>query len=273
MSSKSVILIIVIYLLVGCNKSDDKTFEEPAPRTYQDIENDFKAFDFTPGVNYFYVQSYGHENARYYNFEIILPSAEDSEKKPLIVYFPVPDLEYNNGQYSYVHPKCLLEAMAESMEAVILIFDSWYYFFLGDRSKDEEMKVTMIELATKYLNVNPSKILVTGFGYGANDAFYFAENYPELFSAAIPIHGFQEIPLSPEEIKIIRTPMYLIFGEYRFTQAEPTLIQMESFVQQANNLGSNITLIIAPTVGTTQCDYVPYLKNGIDWLQTEVWIE
>lgn len=271
MSSKLIYILFLSIVIIGCSKSNDSLPENNYPRTFEDIENDFKAFQFEPGVNYFYVQSYGYENARYYNFEIILPSVENSEIRPLIVYFPSPDLENNNGEYSFVYTRCLLETLTESMEAVVLILDSWYLDFFTDKSKDELMKITMIELATKFLSVDSSKVLLMGFGYGADDSLYFVENHPELFSAAIPIASNTNTIFSSSEINRINLPIYLIFGEYQFSQSEPTLEQMELFVQQINNLGSNITLIVAPTVGVKQCDYVPYLKNGMEWLQTKIW--
>lgn len=52
MHSKYCILIIVLYLFTGCTRSDTNISEETAPRTFQDIEDDFRAFEFKPGVNY-----------------------------------------------------------------------------------------------------------------------------------------------------------------------------------------------------------------------------
>lgn len=235
MHSKYCILIIVLYLFTGCTRSDTNISEETAPRTFQDIEDDFRAFEFKPGVNYFYVQSYGYENAGFYNFEIILPPAENSEIIPLIIFFSTPNLENNNGAYSFVNSRCLIEAIAESMEAVILVLDSWHLDFFENKSKDKVMKITMIELARKFLAVDSSKTLITGFEYGADDSLYFVENYPDLFSAAIPIASNPNLIFSSSEITTTGVPIYLILGEHQFSLSQPILEQIELFVQESNN--------------------------------------
>lgn len=82
---------------------------------------------------------------------------------------------------------------------------------------------------------------------------------------------WQPLNLSYENRILQKTeiPLYAIQGElvelFAFTYTE-------SYEELSVNAGSDITLLKA--VGLTPlvaCDYVPYLKDAIEWLKTSVW--
>ena len=67
----------------------------------------------------------------------------------------------------------------------------------------------------------------------------------------------------------IDTPLYVIHGEN--DELFP-LAETQAWVDQSVEAGSTIEFVVAPGLTHNQaCDYVPYLKDAIEWLNTSVW--
>lgn len=118
--------------------------------------------------------------------------------------------------------------------------------------------------AIKYWNVDANKIAVTGYSNGGNGSWYFAEHYPELFSAAIPMAS--SYPIN----KKLNTPLYVIHGgkDELFS-----VTKTSEWVEKTKEAGSNIRYIIIEERSHFQgCSYVPELKKAQKWLQN-LWKE
>lgn len=118
---------------------------------------------------------------------------------------------------------------------------------------------SIITNAIKYWNVDPKKVAIMGYSNGGNGSWYFAEHFPELISAAIPMASSYAIN------KKVEVPLYAIHG------AKDELFPVKrttQYVNQTKNAGSDVTLSINERLSHFQgCAYVDELKRAAEWLK------
>lgn len=180
------------------------------------------------------------------------------EKKALIIA-----LHWAGGGKTYKEfNDCLALPALETLNAIIVSPESENQRW--STANNVEKILFIIANAKKYWNINPQKIAVTGYSNGGNGSWFFAENYPELFSAAIPIAGLYAIN------KKIEIPLYVIHG------AKDELFKVGKTTQYINNTqnaGSDVTFIINEELSHYNgCSYIADLKNAGKWLEA-IWSE
>lgn len=133
---------------------------------------------------------------------------------------------------------------------------------LWDTRNNIDKILAIVANSQKYWNVDPQKIAIMGYSNGGNGSWFFAEKYPELFSAAIPMASSYPIH------KKIDVPLYVIHG------AKDELFKVsktKQWVAKTKTEGSNVTLIINEGLSHFQgCAYDNDLKNAGEWLQ-QIW--
>ena len=128
-------------------------------------------------------------------------------------------------------------------------------------TNNEDKILTVIANAKKYWNVDPNKIAIMGFSNGGNGSWYFAEKYPELFSAAIPMAS--AYPLSTK----IAVPVYVIHGK---KDELFDVSRTEKWVTKTKEKGSEIIFVIDGELTHYQaCAYIELLKDAGEWLQNK----
>ena len=124
--------------------------------------------------------------------------------------------------------------------------------------------LSIIEHSQHYWNVDPKKIAVVGYSNGGNGSWYFAEHYPEKFSAAIPMAS--SYPVNEQ----IDVPLHVIHG------AKDELFAIEktkTYVRKTKDAGTEVKLVVNETLSHFQaCLYAEDLKNAGEWLK-ELWKE
>ena len=266
-NSLKVASVLSLFLIVASCGSDDDTFEinTSNTRTFEDVIADFENIDFQTGVNDLSVES--TFNNVFWNFRVIIPeSASDLNKRPLVVRL--------HGAATIVNPdlhkttECLVEPGFALLEPIILSPNSdgfiWY-----DLPNQE--KVTLLtELMQTFLPVDEEKVVIMGYSDGANGAWYYAQHYPELYSAAIPLASAYN-PIRPNVNTPVKIdiPMYVIHGSQ--DQLFP-LSNTQGFVDTAVEAGTDLEFVVADGLDHfNSCDYVPYLQDAVTWLQNTVW--
>ncbi|MEM7380889.1 MAG: dienelactone hydrolase family protein [Bacteroidota bacterium] len=117
---------------------------------------------------------------------------------------------------------------------------------------------TIIAQAVKHWKVDPKKVVVSGYSNGGNGSWFFAEHYPELFSAAIPMASAYK---AERKIKI---PLYVVHGEK--DELFP-LSRTQQWVEMAKKKGSDITLVVNSGLSHFEgCAYTEELKKASQWL-------
>lgn len=118
-------------------------------------------------------------------------------------------------------------------------------------------------LALRHWPVDPARVAVTGYSLGGLGSWHYANNYPELFSAAIPMAGTYRVTTP------VRIPIYFIHGEN--DELFP-LVGVQQDAQSVTDTGGEAVLNVVPGLGHGQaCDYVPALREGARWLLETVW--
>ncbi len=257
-----IVKVVLLSFLFNCDKADDGAFKNT--RTLQDAIHDFNLLNFSTGINDLEIE--GSFSNVFWRFRVIIPeTASEINKRPLIVCLHGgtsiidPDLHKNTS--------CLEEQGLANIDAILLCPNSEGFSWGG--IPEQEKVLTLTDLVQANLSVDENKIAIMGYSDGGNGAWFYAEKYPDYFSAAIPISSSYKT-LNPEDIKLkIEIPLYVIHGE------KDELFLLESIVEVVANYkknGTDIQLFIADKLGHfNSCLYVPYLSLATEWLENEVW--
>ena len=129
-------------------------------------------------------------------------------------------------------------------------------------AQNEEKILKLIELAKRHWNVDPNKIIVTGYSNGGNGSWYFAEKYPKIIRAAIPMASAYAVQSK------IEVPLYVIHGE------KDELFDVNKIREEVNMAaakGAQIKLSVNPEFSHYMaCAYVDELRKAVTWLQTQL---
>jgi len=257
-----ILKVLFLSLLFNCGKSDDGVFKNT--RSLQDAIDDFNLLSFSKGINDIEIE--GSFSNVYWRFRVIIPeSASEINKRPLIVCLHGgasridPDLHKNTS--------CLEELGLANIDAILLCPNSEGFSWGG--LPEQEKILTLTDLVKTNLPVDENKIVIMGYSDGGNGAWFYAEKYPDYFSAAIPISSSYNT-LNPDDIKLkIDIPLYVIHGK------KDELFPLESIVTVVENykkVGTDIELLVADELGHfNSCLYVPYLNQAAEWLENDVW--
>jgi hypothetical protein len=156
---------------------------------------------------------------------------------------------------------CQAIAGLASTEAIIVVPSSpggiWW---------NPQMDILMMDMLEKMItawNVNPKQIALTGYSNGATATWLYADKYPDVFSAAIPVSGSYANSFS------FNIPLYVIHGE---NDELFSLTYTQGVIDGSINKGSDIQFIVADGRSHYEgCNFVPFLEGAADWLVEDVW--
>ena len=250
---------LLIISLVSCSSSDDS--DTPPQRTYADVQADFANIVFNTGVN---DVSIVNTNGITWNFRVVMPDVDFSNNdRPLIM-----TLHGASGGDPNAHKNtdCYAEPGFASLDPIIISPNGganlWTTF------TNQEMVLTLVDLARDYLPVDNNKVVVNGYSNGGNGSWFFAETQASFFSAGIPMASHYNT-INNGVGRVIPIPLYVIHGED--DELFP-LSDVQNWVQASIDSGSDITLEVAPGLMHIEpCEYVQYLQNAATWLQNSVW--
>jgi len=263
-SQFSIRIIIVSFLLLflSCKEDDFVAFENS--RSLQDVMDDFAQLEFNEGIND--IELEGSFSNTVWRFRVIVPEgASETNRRPLVVCL--------HGAASlidpelHMHTECLEEPGFASLSPILLCPNSegfgWFDF------PEQEKIVTLTGLVKEHLPVDQNKIAIMGYSDGGNGAWFYAQYYPNVFNAAIPMASLY----NPDRIDLptarIDIPLYVIHGEN--DQLWPLNLTQE-YINTTVEAGTNLEFVIAEGLEHyNSCAYVPYLVDAVTWLQTEAW--
>ena len=267
---RPILLFTVFFLSISCGGSDDGPDPDPIPdpvpepRTSQDVIDDFNALTINVGTNDLQLESI--VEGVFWNFRIIVPEgASSSNPRPLVVRLH--GAAQSGSATAHQSTECLVEPAFEGKDVFILSPNSngvlWY----------EQAKIVQIlalrDLVVTNLNVDPTKVVMTGYSDGGNGSWFYSQFYPDLISAAIPMATSYNTKRSNGDLIKIDVPLYVIHG------SEDDLFPLDitqGFVDESIGAGSDITFVVADgLVHNDPCAYVDELKKAVVWLETEVW--
>jgi len=236
--------LVLILVLVSCGTNTSSKLSR--------VEKNFTKIKITTGHR---DVSLRISNNRVWNMRISFPT-DVTQKKPLIIA-----LHWAGGGDTFKeYSTCLVEPGTADLDAYIIAPDSEYLLWTNQYNEDKIIK--LVAMAKKFWNIDPNKIIITGYSNGGIGSWFFADKYPELFNVAIPMSG---VYYAENRINI---PMYVIHGE------KDELFKIEktaSFVELANKNGSDITFVVNSQLSHyIACAYVNELKKATKWLKKKI---
>ena len=146
------------------------------------------------------------------------------------------------------------------LNTIIVSPESERHLWWTENNVDKVLSI--VKNAKKYWNVDAEKIAIVGYSDGGSGCWYFADKYPEFFSAAIPIASSYPI------IKKVDIPLYVIHSEK--DDLFP-VSDTRKWVEKTKKAGSNVALVINTEYGHKQaCSYIEDLKDAGKWLE-KIW--
>ena len=268
-------VLLSLYILVICASGCSDSFLEPPTEALieentpqLDIEQahkDFAALTFETGANDFELNVLFNKK---WIFRLMVPEIADGELVPLFVDLHPGALTPRTTIHTWLNCSFRDALEEDGMKAYILSPNAqgllWY-----DEFNDAQV-VNLVKFAIENLNVDPNRIVVTGYSDGGNGSWFHADLHPNLFSAAIPLASSYPLRITSEGlVRKIEVPIYAIQGEndviFPYTN-------IETRVAQAVDAGSEIILVKGEGLGHDEfCSYVPYVRDALDWLETSVW--
>ncbi|GAA4319850.1 hypothetical protein GCM10023115_46550 [Pontixanthobacter gangjinensis] len=257
---RSILVVLITFFSISCS-SDDNDSPSTPDRTSADVEADFQALDLTTGVNDVSLQSV---EGRTWNFRLIIPESAGTSERPLIL-----TLHGASGGNPDAHKStaCYTEPGFEAIDPIILSPNGGNNLWTD--AVNQQMILSLLFLVNKYQNVNEDRVVVTGYSNGGNGAWFYAEVVQGLFSASIPMVSSYNTYSTAGTPRQINIPLYVIHGEN--DELFP-LAETQEWVEATRSAGTDVTMEVAPGLGHYEpCEYVPYVKNAVEWLQNDVW--
>jgi len=252
--------------IVSCSKdSGGNDFDIPGTRTQAQVTADFEALDIQPGINDFSLENL--TEGSFWNFRVIAPDdASESNRRPLVI-----DLHGGSGNSSSTAHQsmtdCYVRPGLDALNAYVLSPNSgageWYDI------NNQNQVLILLQLATSTWHIDTSKILLTGYSNGGNGAWFFADFYPQFFSAGIAMASSYDSERSDGSVPKINIPLYVIHSND--DEVFPVAIT-EGFVDDSVNAGSDIVFVKVDGPTHSQvCDFDTHLEDAVDWVLNEVW--
>lgn len=197
------------------------------------------------------------------SYTIAIPNSySDSAPAPLILalHYGGQPSRFYGGQFMNL----LVKPALKGLRAIILaptvpMGDNW----TNEGTEDAVMGL-MREIREEY-NIDPERILVTGFSLGGSGTWEYASKYPEVFAAAIPISG---MPSAGIVDTISGIPLYVIHGK---ADQIFSWIDVDEVVQQLQSRGLEVQFILLEGISHYETGrFIGPLKDAVPWIR-EKW--
>lgn len=131
----------------------------------------------------------------------------------------------------------------------------------------EKCVLALLDTLKRQYSIAEDKILITGFSLGAIGTWHFIADYPDLFSAAIPVSGMPERPVAH---LIKDTPIYIIHSQ---NDEIFSIEDVQQLVDKLKNKGKQIEFKILNGVSHyNSAAFITPLSQTVNWIRT-IWNE
>jgi predicted peptidase len=256
-------LLFILVTLCGCSKDEEDDITIVDSRTIEEVIEDFKNLNIQPGINDISMESMN--SGVFWDFRVIAPAdASETNKRPLVMA-----LHGASGGSPTAHQNtsCYIEPGLEELNAFIISpnagTEQWYSI------SNQIQVINLVELAKTHWHVDANKVLVTGYSNGGNASWLYTDFFPQYFTAGTAMASSYNTRRADGSISAIAVPLYVIHSN---TDELFPVATTQAFVEDSINAGSTIEFVIAEGLSHYKpCDYVSYLKDGVAWVQNNVW--
>ena len=189
-------------------------------------------------------------------YNIFIPDSINQKPVPLIIA-----LHGGNGGTNAAEGfmECLPIPGLRHMNAIIFAPTGGHWW--GELNA--KRVVEFVRLAKLHWPIDTNKVAVTGYSNGGTGSIFFAKNFPETFSAAIPMGGDFMEAICPS------IPTYLIHGSEDELYSSSQLKRIVDGLA-AGNCDIQLQLVAGARHGSA-CQMRINLREAADWLEQEVW--
>ncbi len=189
-----------------------------------------------------------------FRFGLWVPDIPANQRVPLVVALhyagPVTPFRGDIFMKQLVHPAF------QEYGAIIVAPDSPDETWV-DR-KSEEALISFIRIIMDEWPVDPERIIITGHSMGGISTWYFADKYPGLFYAAIPVAS------SPMGFLTGKVPHYVIQGEFD-EEFGTTSVRRAVDIMKSKNRRAKLVVADSLFHGPAE-NYIPFLRESIPWI-------
>ena len=155
----------------------------------------------------------------------------------------------------------LVEPALGELGAIIVSPDS-----LGGNwttAENDRAVIQLLDAVMKSYSIDTKKIAVTGFSMGGQGTWYFAQKYPQRFSAAIPISGTPTPSAATWKL-----PVFAVHS--RDDQVQP-IGPTEQRIAELKKRGINAQIVVLDGIEHFETyKFVGGLRQAVPWIQ-EIW--
>jgi len=193
-------------------------------------------------------------------YSISVPSISDGDSVPLILA-----LHYANGDgVSYLSES--IEPALVGLNGIIIAPSAINKENWSSQSSTKMVK-ELLDYAIAHWPVDPNKVVVTGYSMGGFGTWSQISQYPELFSAAIPMAASPKDWIDQITVEV---PVYIIHPEF---DTVSSLEVIEHEVSTLRELGVDVQLHVMTAANHADWDFSEsYLNDATDWLEYSVWL-
>jgi predicted peptidase len=181
--------VLLLALAVGCN-GDEETGPVTGDGTIVDVEDQSLPQDFTvlkrlkAGL---YTHSWELPDASQVHFVLnVPPTTEVTPEVPLVLALHFGAPQYPRYFGTRFVQQMVLPALGDEPAIVVapdVIGGNW------TNERCERAVIALTRELIKTYDVDPDRVLVTGYSLGARGAWHLASRYPDIFTGAIPLAG------------------------------------------------------------------------------------
>jgi predicted peptidase len=155
----------------------------------------------------------------------------------------------------------LIEPALGDLGAVIIAPDSLAGGWSGPQN-EQAVNALMAAVDRSYA-IDPKKVIVTGYSMGGQGTWYWADKYPDRFSAAVPVSG-RPTPSAATW----RVPVFAVHS--RDDQVNP-IGPTEQRIAELKKRGLNAQLVVLTGITHFETDrFVDGLRRAVPWIQ-QIW--
>ena len=247
---RNIILASILIIFTACKESPTESQIELNPLLTEEMVRDVS---LDPGITVGVINMLGSVD---WSYALSVPEIDGDKKVPLII-----GLHWWEGNEGEQYLRCLADPGFKKLNAIIFAPDAGDYYFWEEANYS--LILTLIEYAKKYWPIDENKIIVSGYSNGGIATWFFGINYPEIFSAAIPMASYYDYN------KKLKIPFYVVHSE---SDELFPLAATEDIVNLLSNKGSDIQLQVMDGLSHyTSCSYNTSLRSASDWLISDVW--
>ena len=219
-------------------------------------------------------------------YAIAVPDTYDeNEAAPLILAFHFGWGEALPSNYGAIFIEILVEQALRELGAIIVALNCPGRSWVEPRSEDAVL--ALLDHVRDEYNVDPDRIVVTGFSLGGTGTWYFASRHADMLSAAIPVASVPIVTGGSESGRgavqrfraagsvdwppsLLELPMYVLHS--RQDELLP-IGPVEAAVAELAAEGADVEFLAIDGIGHHETPrYVPFLAQTVSWIQ-RVWGE